>query len=137
MTDRAEARDAIVAAVITGWGTTTPYAVDNVDLDTRNLKEWIHVSVRHTGGGQSTVGKAGNRRFVMTGSAFVRVHVQAGAGGTARADELAQRAQRIFEGVALAGTTVHFDNVLARELGPVDEWYQVLVEAEFQYEYIR
>lgn len=59
--------------------------------------------------------------------------------GADGADVLVQAGIEAFEGLTLAGTTVRFLDVSTRELGvpPGDTWYQVLVEAEFEYDETR
>ena len=72
-------------------------------------------------------------KFTRGGSVFVQVYVL-GNKGTKEARTLATTARNVFEGVSLAGTTVRFKDVIVRETGPTDKWYQTVVEAVFEYD---
>lgn len=121
-------------AFTTAWGTLTPVTLDNEEHDNNDgIVPWVRVAIRHNAAGQETLGKVGNRKFMRGGSVFVQVYVL-GNEGTSEADTLATTARNVFEGVSLAGTTVRFKDVIVRETGPTDKWYQTVVEAVFEYD---
>jgi len=62
--------------------------------------EWARISVRNTGGGQTSIGPVGNRKYERDFSVFVQVFVPV-TGGMKSGSELAQQARAIFEGVRL------------------------------------
>lgn len=137
MTTRTEAREAIYEAWRVGWvsggSELTPYCFDNEDFDPKGLASWARLSVRHTDSTQDTLGRSGNRKFLRSGNVLVQLFTQVDD-GTRSSDELVEVVKAIFEGVSLAGTTVDFiGEVIPRETGPDGKWYQVVVEASFQY----
>ena len=71
--------------------------------------------------------------FMRTGLCFVQVFVPIDQ-GTRQADTLAQAARAIFEGINLSSNAIRFNNVVLREVGPDDAWYQINLEAAFQYD---
>lgn len=134
MTTITEAKEAMALQFITAWASETPVTIDNEEFDppVNPPVPWVRFAVRHTASTQETLGRPGNRRYSRIGSAFVQVFTPQGI-GTARADELARRARLAFEGLTLAGTTVRFLDVIIREIGVSGQWYQVVVEADFEY----
>lgn len=134
MTTMVEAKQAMLLAFTTAWGTTTPVTIDNEEHNNNaGVVPWVRVTIRHDLSTQETLGKVGNRKFARGGSVFVQVYVL-GNEGTDEADTLSTTARNVFEGVSLAGTTVRFKDVIVRETGPSDKWYQTVVEAVFEYD---
>lgn len=135
MTTHSEAREAVYNKFSQEWGTTTPFALDNEDLDTASLQAWCRVVVRNKAAGQETLGSPGNRRFERSADAIVQIFVKGGE-ATDQSSALAEQAQAIFEGVSIAGTSVSFRNVPITEVGAdeANEWYQVNVTADFRYD---
>lgn len=127
-----EAKEAMLARFVSAWANVTPAQLDNEDYKPKEGVAWARVSVRHNGSGQETLNQPGLRRFSRRGSVFVQVFTP-GNKGTSQTDALLTRAREAFEGVTLAGTTVRFLDVIAREVGPEDKWFMALVEAEFEY----
>ena len=133
MTTLNEAAEAIYQSFETAWGATSALTFDNEEFDPPDNAPFVRLTVRHNGARQDTIGRATNRKFGRTGSVFVQIFTLANE-GRANADNLAQTARAVFEGVTLSGTTLFFRNVIVREIGPGDgRWYQVNVEAEFKY----
>jgi uncharacterized protein DUF4128 len=128
-----DAREAMYQRFSTQWGSTTPVAFDNEKFEPPVGTSWVRVSVRHQTAGQETLQVAGNRQFLRGGEAVVQVFA-AQDRGTRAADLLAQQARAIFEGVALNSNGIRFTDVLVREIGESEGWYQVNVEATFQYQ---
>lgn len=132
MTTLAEAREAIYKTFIDAWDSIAPLTLDNEDFQPPN-GSWVRLSVRHTGGGQETLGRTGNRRFERSGTAFIQVFTLQDT-GTAAADTLANLARSIFEGTSITNTTIRFNNVALTEIGPTGKWYQINVSAAFDYD---
>ena len=137
MTTLIEAREAIYSAYANaGVIDSADLTFDNEAFDPPDTRSWARLSVRHTFMGQETLGPVGGRKFQRLGTAFVQIFTLSDQGLDA-ADSLADATVKVFEGVRLPGTTVRFLNVLARESGPYGKWYQVVVEANFEYDETR
>ena len=136
MTTLTAAREAIYQAFVDGWGATSVFTFDNENFDPPDDASWVRLSVRHNASTQETLGRTGNRRFARLGSALVQIFTRDNIGART-ADTLATTAREIFEGVSLAGTTIRFLDVIVRETGPDGKWYQVVVEATFEYDETR
>lgn len=145
MTTFTKAKIAIAQQWVDKWvleGSTNPktaFLFENENFDTENDGdfEWARVSIRHNRRQQESHGRPGNRRYESGGSVFIQIFVPQGE-GTSRADELAEFARNIFEGVTLAGTDVRFFDVTIREGGPDGtRWYAVTVDGVFEYTEIR
>lgn len=139
MTTLNEAREAIHARFVAQWGTTTRVFFENEKADPANPSStdknpWVRLLVQHRGGGQSTLGATGNRKFLRRG--FVEIIVSTLANtGMAKADELVQTARGIFEATSFSG--LDFTNGLPSE-GPVNgRWQEMRVVVEFTYEEIK
>lgn len=76
--------------------------------------EWARISVRNTGGGQSTLGQEGNRKYDRDVSVFIQVFTPVTA-GVARGAILAQAARGIFEGVRLDPEAWFNDGVIEEQ----------------------
>ena len=88
--------------------------------------------VRHDGSSLEAIGGVGNNKYERTGRATIQVFTPLNQ-GTEEADTLAQTARAIFEGITLSSNAIRFNNAVVREIGPDDGWYQINVEAFFQY----
>lgn len=135
------AHEAIYKRFVDEWGTTSAFTFDNepftppVPSATSSAASWVRVVIRNAASNQSTLGAVGNRRFRREGSVIIQVFV-AKDSGRKTADTLARTARGIFEGVTFSD--ICFTDVENRETGVVDgEWYQVVVEAFFQYDEIK
>lgn len=139
MTSTSAAREAVYQAFVDGW--TAPgavsenyqYTADNLNFKPPNEEPWARISVRHNGSTQQTLGPKGSRKFSRFGSAYVQLFTPTNL-GTATADELSELVRGIFEGERLSGTTLWFQDVIIREAGVDGDWFQVVVEAEFEYD---
>jgi hypothetical protein len=124
------AKQAINDRFIAQWAGATPFTFDNEEYVPQIGFKWVRVTVRHIGGNQSTLGKETNRKFERRGLIFVSVFIPA-ENGTSEADLLAKAAQDIFEGTRFNGVIVNDSTI--REVGSSDGWYQVIMEANFNY----
>lgn len=124
------AREAVYDRWNTQWGATTPFTFDNEKFSTPDVP-WARLTVRNTQSAQHTLGAVGNRRFRRLASVFVQLY-DIVDNGLATLDGLAQTARGIFEGVSFSGLA--FNNVVVRESGADGKWFQVVVEAFFDYE---
>lgn len=131
MTTINEAREAIYLRWSTQWGTTTPFTFDNESFSAPDKGQWARLTVRNTESEQRTLGAPGNRRFRRVASVFVQLYDLVDE-GLETLDILAQTARGIFEGVSFSG--LDFTNVVVRESGADGKWFQVVVEAFFDYE---
>jgi hypothetical protein len=134
MTTLNETREAVYLAFVNGWSTTTEIVLGTEDFDEEGADEYIRLSVKQVASKQSSLGQSGNRKFERRAIAFVQVFT---TGSDARVDVLMTLARSIFEGVSLAGTTVSFLEVMARETGQDGKFNGGLVEARLRYEEIK
>lgn len=132
MTTFSEACEAIRSLFVADWGSTTPLTLENEDF-TPPDEPWVRLSIRHRGAPQETLGKVGNRRFARIGSVFVQVYTPSDD-GRSQNEALTEQAAAVFEGKSISGTTVRFNDVVVRETGVSDDFYQVVVEANFEYD---
>jgi len=132
MTTPNEAREAIYLVFDTAWAGATSVAYANEKLDTTTLSEWVRFEVVHVGSTQQTLGAVTNRKFRRVAFATANIFIE-GDEGTARGDALAKIVRDAFEGTEISGTTVFFKDVIVRELGSSDRWFEYSVEAELEY----
>lgn len=132
MTTLNDARGAIYAAFVAGWGATSPFLFDNEVFKTPPAGVWARTVVRHAVRAQETLGSTGNRKFESLGSVIVQCFgpLDKGAEGV---DTLAEVAQGIFEGKTLTPENIHFTSAVIQEIGPTDDAYQINVESFFTY----
>lgn len=130
-----EARKLIYDKFISEWGVTTLIDTDNGDFTEPESDPWVRVVSRGQEGGQSSIGKKGNRRYERKGIFFVQVFTPV-LTGTSQSDILAQLAMDILEGERLSGQ-VWTGNSVNREVGAQGKWYATNVETEFTYEEIK
>lgn len=134
MTTINQAKDTILKAFATSWDSALcPYVGDNEDL-TNPKAPWARIVVRHTAGGQETLGQEGNRKYNRIARVLIQIFTAKGK-GTKQADGLAQSAINIFEGKTING--LYFYNGIAREVGSDGEWYQIVVDITFNYDEIK
>jgi len=132
MTGFVAAKEAILDLFVTAWGVTTEITLDNETLN-NPADNYVRLTIRHNDAAQETLGAVGNRKFTRLGSAFVQIFTPVDQGSQA-ADGFVATAMGIFEGVRISGTTVRFKDVIPREIGPDGKWYQVNVQADFEYD---
>lgn len=133
MTTLSEAVETLYQTFLSEWGSKTLVILDNEKAPALPA-EWVRVSVRHTASTQSTLGAPGNRRFRRRASLFAQIFVPVDR-GTKRAHELAQAAREIFEGKTFGN--IGFFDCIVRELGVDGKWYQINLEAIFEYDEVR
>lgn len=128
-----QARRDIVQEFIDEWGATSPFTVDNEVFTPPAGAAWVRIVVRHDGSTLEAIGGVGNNKYQRTGRAVIQVFTPINQ-GVEEADSLAQAARAIFEGITLSSNAIRFNDGVIREIGPDGEWYQVNVEAFFQYD---
>lgn len=126
-----EARAILYQEFRDNWNPSIPYTFDNESFDADGVPEWVRLTVRHTPGGQHTLGAPGHRRFRRRGLVIVQVFVPVDR-GLLRCDELAKAARDIFEGKTLSGVMLHDGNY--REVGPDRQWFQGNVTVDFSFD---
>jgi len=144
-----QARDYILAKFKAAWDANSPAVNDGAapPVEYPNMPQqphladglvpWARVYVRHTSSDQSSLGAVGQRRFTRYGIVTVQVFVPAGKQGLVRADRLGKVALDAFEGEETSTGDVWFRSALCREVGVVDDWYQMNVTAEFTYDFVK
>lgn len=134
MTSLNDARKAIYSLYVNGQGDFVPST--NLFFDNSPGTEpdtaWARLSVRHNFATQETLGTITNRKFERRGNVILNIFTPAGQ-GTSAADGYAETAQGIFEGTRISNTTVYFTDVIIREIGVEDNWYNLVVDAGFVY----
>jgi hypothetical protein len=141
-----QARDAILDLFKTAWdtgsaplngGVAVPVVWTNIDPGAHQPKDspWARITVRHSGGGQSTLAEPLDQRNELSGTVFVQIFTPVGIRGQTLADRLGKIALETFEG-ATAGA-VWFRRVQLREVGPDGPWYQINVSADFAYDQVK
>lgn len=133
MTTLNEAREAIYAAFVAGWGATSDYTFDNEDgFNPPTEDDWVRLVVRHSGRAQESLGGIGHRKFESVGSVIVQCFAPLDTGAKG-ADTLATAVRAIFEGKTLSPEQIRFTSAVVTEIGATDAWYQTNVEAFFTY----
>ncbi len=128
-----EATERIYQTFSDDWGSTSLFAFDNEKLvPPKPSDDWVRVTVRHAGGGQESLGDVGNRKFTRQGSVFVQCFVPLNE-GRAGADLLVIAARNIFEGKTLLPESIRFTGSDVREIGESEGYYQMNMEAFFNY----
>jgi len=107
---------------------------DNEEFDPTDSTGWVRLVVRNLGRDQETLGKKGNRRFKTPALALVQVFTPANT-GIKQAGTLAQEAADIFEGESFSG--LDFQSAPISPGGPDKKWYQLVVEAQFDFDEIK
>ena len=131
MTTLNEARGRIYQDFVTAWGSTSPFTFDNEAFN-QPSGPWVRLTVRHNASQQESLGPINRRKFERGGSVFIQCFTPLDS-GAASADNLASVARAAFEGRTLTPENIRFTEVIVREIGPSEEWYQVNVEALFTY----
>lgn len=126
-----EARAILYQEFLDNWNPLIPHTFDNEGFNADGIPEWVRLTVRHTPGGQHTLGALGHRRFRRRGLVIVQVFVPVDR-GLLRCDELAAAARDIFEGKTLSGVMLHDGNY--REVGPDRQWFQGNITVDFSFD---
>lgn len=132
-----EARNAIEIAYLTEFNGQFPIALDNQPFtppETGEGVKWVRVNVKFTDGGQSSLGRLGNRKFEKYGLMFVQVFTPTGH-ATNDNDDLAEDSLNLFEGERLGDLWFNSGRIVT--IGSDDEWYQQHVVLEFTFDAIK
>lgn len=127
-----EARQLIYDKFILDWNDETPFDLDNEDFNEPEDTPWVRTVVRNRLSNQDSLGPVGVRKFLRVGAVFTQIFVPIDT-GVEEADRLAELIRVMFEGVRLTGGLWFFATDV-RELGPVDDYYQIVIESNFNYE---
>jgi len=126
------AREAIyqrfVSNLPTGLGGR--YSFESEKYDPPADLPWARLTVAHEDGTQSSFGATGSRKFLRRGRVLVQVFAPVDA-GLRTLDGIADEIRDIFEGVTFSG--LYFVGVDVRESGQDGEWFQLVVDAPFDY----
>ena len=134
-----EAKQAIAQLFAQVWEPTGfRFALANEIFDppTQPDETWARFITNINASGQDTLGPPGCRKFERQGSAFIQTFVPE-KGGELASSQLTDRILAGFEGVRIPDTTVCFRDIIPREVGISGKWYQVTIEAEFEYTEIK
>ena len=134
MTTITEARTAFYTDFLANYTgvPSTRITFDNEKFDPPEDVSWVRYTVRHFGGGQSSLGGVGERKFSRTGAVFVQIFIPQDEGVYA-GDLLAHEARTLLEGLDIAGTTIRTWDAEIRENGLVDGYFMYVVETQFEY----
>jgi len=92
---------------------------------------WARLTVVHEAGEQDSIGRVGGRKFLRRGRVLIQIFDKVD-NGVRNLDTLADAARDIFEGASFDG--LYFISADIRETGPDGEWFQILVDAPFDYQ---
>lgn len=132
MTTLREARKAVVDKWLVDWPLVAPGVPSYFDNEAAEpcSTPWTRVVVRELLSRQETLGVAPTRIFERKAMVLVQIFVARDTGVGAILD-LAQSARAVFEGKSFGG--LDFYEVTPREVPTEDRWYQMTVEAQFNY----
>lgn len=128
-----EARVAIIKRFNTMWNGATPIILSGEAVDSYS-DPFVILSIRHTTGGQESIGARGNRKYNRRGIIFVKINTPSDS-GTKQADDLAHNVMTILESERFDG--VMTDNAVINETLPDGKWYSLIVEIGFFYEELK
>lgn len=145
-----EARDYILEKFKTAWDANSP-AVNGGDIPyveyqnvhpgqaplSKGNKAWARITVRHAFSNQRSFGGIGQRIFTRAGRVMVQIFVPAGKQGLVLADRLGKVATDAFEGDETAAGSIWFRNVTYSEIGIDNNWFQVNVGLDFEYDTLK
>lgn len=135
-----EATDSICECYNTAWADRTPVEWPNVSqpagtkLSDGNVA-YAAFHVLHEGSAQMSFGDTGNRVFTREGQFIVQIFVPAGKRGLDESSLLAKAALDAFEGITFGG--VRFHQVGAKTVGLRDNWFQVNVSGDFEFDEVK
>ncbi len=109
-------------------------AWDNLDFDPENLDAYVFASLAHSTGELASLGSGNSvqvrRVAIFAAQAFVRHNT-----GQARADALAEILLDFVESTHLTG--IRFRDQSMTEAGRLQQWFQVNVTAQVEYDSFR
>ena len=134
----AQFRDAVRTAFGTVWTgageSLDVVAWDNVYFDPQNLDAYVFAGLAHASGELASLGTGNEvqvrRVAIFAAQIFVRHDT-----GQARADELAEVILDFLESTHLTG--IRFRDIGLTEVGRVNQWFQVNVNAQVEYDSFR
>ena len=134
----AEFRDAIRTAFGAAWVAAGEdlaiVAWDNVFFNPRNTEAYVSLGLSHSSGSLASLGAGSTiqvrRLAVFAGQIFVRHNT-----GQARADALAEIILDFTESAKITG--IRFRNQGMTEAGRVQQWFQVNVNSQVEYDSFR
>lgn len=106
-------REAVYQRFRANWSGTSQVHYEGMAFEEPGTDvEWVRISVKNTGGGQTSLGVVGNRKYERDFSVFVQVFVPV-IKGMERGAIHAQDARAIFEGVRLDPEAWLFDGTIS------------------------
>jgi hypothetical protein len=130
-----EAFNAIVSRYLNEYNGQFPIAIDNKKFSIPNPPvKWVRLHVKFNDGKQSSLGKAGNRKYVKYGLIFMQVFTPINT-GTDENNTLVDASVNVFDGVRLDDLWMY--NGRSVTVGSDGEFFQQNGVVEFEYELIR
>ncbi len=134
----AQFRDAVRTAFGAHWtGAGEDLAIiawDNVSFNPRNSEAYVSLGLSHSTGSLASLGAGSTiqtrRVAIFAGQIFVRHNT-----GQARADELAEIILDFLESAKITG--IRFRDMGIIEAGRVNQWFQVNVNSQVEYDSFR
>jgi len=134
----AQFRDAVRTAFGAHWTAAGEdlaiVAWDNISFNPRNSEAYVLAGLSHSSGTLASLGAGSTiqtrKVAVFAGQIFVRHNT-----GQARADQLAEILLDFVESTKLTG--IRFRNQGMTEAGRVNQWFQVNVNAQIEYDSFR
>lgn len=126
------AREVIHEHFQSEWsGSDDAYAFENEEFTPPDTA-WVRLTVRHRDGGQETLGRTGNRRYLRRGVIVAQVFTPADR-GTFASDAITTEILDMFESTRLDDDLWCRDGII-RGLPADGGMYRNFVEIEFDYE---
>jgi hypothetical protein len=130
-----EARNTIIAAFNTVWGSTTAVAYDNASYTPPDGNTaWTSFSVQFNGGKQMSIGASGSRDFRRFGIVLIQIFTPA-EDSTYNNDVNAMKALNIFDGKTI--NSVVFYEGAVDTVGVEGKWFQQNVIVYFYFNEIK
>ena len=118
-------RVAIESHIASNW-TQTPVQYENVDLDTKDMSEYISINVLSGESVQSSIGESG--QYLTSGSLVIMIFTGIGS-GSARAKTLADTLAGLFRGAKIGG--VSFKVPSGNQVASTGSYYQFNLTVPF------
>jgi len=134
----AQFRDAVRTAFGAHWiGAGEDLGIiawDNLSFDPSNLPEYVFASLAHASGDFTSLGTGSEvqvrREAIFAAQIFVRHNT-----GQSRADDIAEIILNFLESARITG--IRFRDIGVTEAGRVQQWFQVNVNAQLEYDSYR
>lgn len=134
MTTETEALNEVYTQFMTQWGTTTPYTFENEGFTPPTAAAWVRLSVIELAGGQQTLGRVSNRKYLRENQAVLQIFTPKDT-GKLRSQELVRLFRTIFEGARYSG--LRFYDATWNTVGHDGVFDQVNAEVNFDYQEIK